>query len=93
MSQGSARSASIDFLRGLALIVIALDHVPHSALAHFTLHTYAYCDAAEVFVFLGGYASAAAYCATAARGGSAKAQRRFLKRTREIYRAYLLTQG
>jgi hypothetical protein len=93
VSQGSARSASIDFLRGLALIVIALDHVPHSALAHFTLHTYAYCDAAEVFVFLGGYASAAAYCATAARGGSAQAQRRFLKRTREIYRAYLLTAG
>jgi len=51
-----ARSTSVDFFRGLALIIISVDHVPQSALAHLTLHTYTYCDAAEVFVFLGGAA-------------------------------------
>ncbi|MGF6971165.1 hypothetical protein OKW43_008260 [Paraburkholderia sp. WC7.3g] len=91
MSRDSTRSTSVDFLRGLALIAITLDHVSHSALSHLTLHTYAFCDAAEVFVFLGGYASAAAYCALTARGGAAQAQRRFLKRSGEIYRGYLLT--
>jgi hypothetical protein len=30
-------------------------------LQHLMLHTYAFCDSAEVFVCLGGYASAAAY--------------------------------
>ncbi|MFM0150627.1 OpgC domain-containing protein, partial [Paraburkholderia sp. RL18-085-BIA-A] len=91
MSRNPARSTSVDFLRGLALIVITLDHVSHSALSHLTLHTYAFCDAAEVFVFLGGYASAAAYCAMSASGGTAHAHRRFLKRSWEIYRGYLLT--
>jgi hypothetical protein len=91
MSRDPARSTSVDFLRGLALIVITLDHVSHSALSHLTLHTYAFCDAAEVFVFLGGYASAAAYCAMSASGGTAHAHRRFLKRSWEIYRGYLLT--
>ena len=91
MRRDSARSTSVDFLRGLALIVIALDHASQSALSHLTLHTYAFCDAAEVFVFLGGYASAAAYCEMTATGGAAQAQRRFLKRSWEIYRGYLLT--
>jgi hypothetical protein len=91
MSRDPARSTSVDFLRGLALIAITLDHVAHSALSHLTLHTYAFCDAAEVFVFLGGYASAAAYCTMSASGGTAHAHRRFLKRSGEIYRGYLLT--
>jgi hypothetical protein len=58
-----------------------------------TPHVYAYFDAAEVFVFLGGYASAAAYCTMTAGGVAAQARRRFLKRTVELYRAYLLTAG
>jgi hypothetical protein len=59
MSRDVRRSTTVDFLRGLALIVIAVDHVSQSALSHLTLHTIAFCEAAEVFVFLGGYASAA----------------------------------
>jgi hypothetical protein len=85
------RSLEIDFFRGLVLIVIAIDHIPGSLLAHVTLHSYAYCDAAEVFVFLGGYASAAAYTGLEAQRGKLAASRRFLQRAWEIYRAYLLT--
>jgi hypothetical protein len=55
------------------------------------LHTYALCDSAEVFVFLGGYASAAAYVAVLAHGGLSAARGRFFRRSWEIYRAYLLT--
>jgi len=93
MSQANARSSSVDFLRGLSLIAISIDHVPQSLLAHLTLHAYAYCDAAEVFVFLGGYASAAAYGSSIARGGASLARRRFIRRSVQIYRAYLLTAG
>src|SRR5471032_1384537 len=91
MHANAGRSGEVDFLRGVVLIVIALDHIPASVVSHITLHVYAYCDAAEVFVFLGGYATAAAYCAMAAGGRAAQATRRFLRRAFEIYRAYLLT--
>jgi hypothetical protein len=85
------RSIEVDFFRGLVLIVIVLDHIPGSTLSHLMLHAYALCDSAEVFVFLGGYASAAAYTAVLARRGEHAAKRRFLRRCWEIYRAYLLT--
>ena len=91
MNSPVRRSLEIDFLRGVVLIVIALDHVQGSVLARFMLHNYAYCDAAEVFVFLGGYASAAAYTNVATYRGESAAKRRFVVRAWEIYRAYLFT--
>ncbi|HTI16504.1 MAG TPA: OpgC domain-containing protein [Trinickia sp.] len=87
------RSIEVDFLRGVVLIVIALDHVSYGVIQYATLHSYAYCDAAEVFVFLGGYASTSAYAGMAARSGEGAARRRFLKRAWELYRAYVLTAG
>ncbi|WP_321791847.1 OpgC domain-containing protein [Caballeronia sp. J97] len=91
MSSPEKRSIEVDFLRGIVLIVIALDHNLSGVLQHAMLHTYAYCDAAEVFVFLGGYASASAYLSVCVHRGESAARRRFLKRAFEIYRAYLLT--
>jgi len=91
MTTGNQRSLEVDFFRGVVLLVIVIDHISGSVLSHLMLHAYAYCDAAEVFVFLGGYATAAAYCAIAARGDSATAAWRFVKRAGEIYQAYLLT--
>lgn len=91
MESPGRRSIEVDFLRGVVLIVIVLDHIPGSALSHLTLHTYAFCDSAEVFVFLGGFASAAAYTAVLARRGRVPARMRFFRRCWEIYRAYLLT--
>lgn len=81
----------IDFLRGIALLIIAIDHVSLSILSHLTIHSFAYCDAAELFVFLGGYASTAAYCTLVIRHGEAAARARFMRRTRQIYRAYCAT--
>ena len=91
MEARGGRSIEVDFFRGIVLIVIVLDHIPGSALSHLMLHAYAFCDSAEVFVFLGGYASAAAYTAVLAHRGPGAAQKRFIKRCWEIYRAYLLT--
>ncbi|CAM2146551.1 OpgC domain-containing protein [Pararobbsia alpina] len=91
MNMAAGRSIDVDFFRGLVLIIIALDHVTGSFLSRFMLHAYAFCDSAEVFVFLGGYASAAAFCAVAAHHGERAAIGRFLRRSAEIYRAYLFT--
>ncbi|MGF6771643.1 hypothetical protein P3T18_004130 [Paraburkholderia sp. GAS199] len=91
MDSRRGRSIEVDFFRGIVLIVIVLDHIPGSTLSHLMLHAYALCDSAEVFVFLGGYASAAAYTAVLASRGEHAAKMRFVKRCWEIYRAYLLT--
>jgi hypothetical protein len=91
MSLPATRSIEVDFLRGIVLLVIALDHNLSGLLQHVMLHSYAYCDAAEVFVFLGGYASAAAYLNVSSSRGEVAARLRFLKRALEIYHAYLLT--
>jgi hypothetical protein len=91
MTTPATRSLEVDFFRGVVLLIIAVDHITGSVLSHFTLHQYAFCDSAEVFVFLGGYASAAAYTALATRRSDSTARRRFFKRSWEIYRAYLFT--
>lgn len=87
----SHRLSELDFFRGLALLVIVVDHVGGSILSRFTLHAFAFNDAAEVFVFLGGYATATAYLSAAARHGAPAAKRRFMKRAGLLYRAFLLT--
>lgn len=91
MTQIAKRSIEIDFLRGFALIAIALDHIPASVLSHVMLHNFAFCDSAEVFVFMSGYVSAASWLAIAARKSVQAANLRFWRRGREIYAAYLYT--
>ncbi|MEX3693225.1 OpgC domain-containing protein [Paraburkholderia sp. BR14263] len=91
MSQTAKRSIEIDFFRGFALISIALDHIPSSVLSHAMLHNFAFCDSAEVFVFVSGYVCAASWLAIAGRKGEGAANRRFWRRGREIYAAYLCT--
>jgi hypothetical protein len=93
MSSSAGRSIEVDLLRGLVLIAIAIDHISVSVLSHAMLHNYAYCDAAEVFVFLGGYASASGYVNLATQRGEEAARRRCVRRAWEIYRAYWLTAG
>ncbi|WP_323121146.1 OpgC domain-containing protein [Burkholderia alba] len=87
------RYAELDFFRGLVLLVIVVDHIGGSILSRVTLHAYALCDAAEVFVFLGGFATAIAYNSLAERRTEAAARQRFIKRSFEIYRAFLVTAG
>lgn len=53
MNSPNRRSLEVDFFRGVVLLIIAVDHISGSVLSKFTLHSYAFCDSAEVFVFLG----------------------------------------
>ncbi len=55
------RDIRLDFFRGLSLVFIFIDHIPGNFLSHLTLHSIAFFDAAEVFVFISGYAAALAY--------------------------------
>jgi hypothetical protein len=91
MPKSSSRLLELDFFRGLVLLFIVVDHIGGSILSRLTLHAYALCDAAEVFVFLGGFATATAYATLAERRGEAAASHRFVRRALEIYRAFLVT--
>jgi hypothetical protein len=45
-----SRDSRVDALRGIALIMIFIDHLPSNPLSLVTLHSFGFCDAAELFV-------------------------------------------
>lgn len=57
----SVRDPRIDVLRGLALVMIFINHVPGNALEQYTNRNWGFSDAAEAFVFLSGTAAGLAY--------------------------------
>ncbi|MDD2051711.1 OpgC domain-containing protein [Pseudomonas putida] len=83
MSNG--RDLRIDFFRGLALVFIFWDHVPHNPLANLTVRNFGFSDAAEIFVFLAGYAAVLAYGRIARREGFLIASVRILRRAWVLY--------
>lgn len=85
------RSLEIDIFRGLALIFIVVDHISGGVLAWTTLRNFAIADATEVFVFLAGVVTVMAYSKIAAKRGVADADRRFFRRSLEIYRSFIVT--
>ncbi len=48
------RIGGIDFVRGIVLIAILIDHVPGTVLESLTPRNFALSDSAEAFVFLSG---------------------------------------
>jgi hypothetical protein len=90
MKPKSERDYRLDFCRGLALIVIFIDHVPHNPFADWTLHKFAFCDAAEVFVLISGMASYLAYGSKFDRFGFSVCAKAIGRRWTRVYLAHLL---
>lgn len=61
MSSATGRDMRLDFLRGLALLTIFVNHVPGNVLEHFTSRNFGFSDAAEAFVLMSGIAAGLAY--------------------------------
>ncbi|NGM45562.1 OpgC domain-containing protein [Rhodobacter sp. SGA-6-6] len=55
------RDHRIDFLRGLALVMIFVNHVPGTVWENFTSRNFGFSDAAEGFVLMSGIASGLAF--------------------------------
>lgn len=87
------RDHRIDFFRGLALIFIFWDHVPDNPFSQLTVRNFGFSDAAEIFVFLAGYAAVLAYGRIAQRDGFVVACVRILRRAWVLYvvHIFLLT--
>jgi hypothetical protein len=79
------RDARIDVLRGLALLMIFVDHMPDDLLNRVTLHNYGFCDAAEVFVLLAGFSSMLAFGRAFDRDGPTHGLRKVAARCGRIY--------
>ena len=80
------REHRVDFLRGVALVTIFINHIPGNVLSHFTPVNFGFSDAAEIFVTLAGFAAAQAYFPTFAKGDRLQAT---LKSWRRAWLLYL----
>ncbi len=85
------RSANpVDFWRGVALVMIFINHVPGNFFASLTLRNYAISDAAELFVFLAGWSLSYATGKPEAPDPPGRVIFRLLSRAVQIYRAQLV---
>jgi hypothetical protein len=83
------RDIRVDFFRGLALWWIFGDHIPGDMLSDWSLHNFAMCDAAEVFVLLAGFGAGLAYGGTMNRQGYVYAAADTLRRAWTLYVAHI----
>ncbi len=84
-SAGKGRDHRVDALRGVALAMMFVDHIPDNLLNRLTLRNLGFCDAAEIFVLLAGFASMLAYGRAFAREGIRIAIGRVLRRCGKLY--------
>jgi hypothetical protein len=84
------RDLRLDACRGLALWFIFIDHIPDNSLAWLTLRNYGFSDTTEVFVFVSGYTCMLAYGGALPEQGWLTIVARALRRSVEIYCAFLL---
>ena len=87
---GSTRELRLDLFRGLALWLIFIDHVSPDVLTWFTIRSYGFSDAAEIFIFISGYTAAFVYGRAMFESGFEIATARILRRVWQIYAAHVL---
>ncbi len=88
--KANGRDLRIDACRGIALWCIFLDHVPNNIGSWLTPRNYGFSDAAELFMFVSGVTCALAYGKVLRCEGWSLVIRRTLRRSWDIYIAFLL---
>lgn len=84
-----ARNLRLDFFRGIALMIIFINHMPQNELFFYTPSRFGLSDAAETFVFLSGFAAALAYGRGFEQSGLGLGALRIVLRCGRIYTAQL----
>jgi hypothetical protein len=85
----NGRDLRLDFFRGLSLFFIFIDHIPENILTYITLHTFAFSDAAEVFIFISGYTTALVYGRSLRQHGALFATAQIYRRVWQLYVAHI----
>ena len=89
LNRQSGRDLRLDLFRGLSLLFIFIDHIPNNVLSYVTLHSIAFSDAAEVFIFISGYAAATVYGGALQRHGGVAATGQICRRIWQLYVAHI----
>ena len=84
------RELRLDLFRGFALWLIFIDHVSPDLLSWFTIRSYGFSDAAEIFIFISGYTAAFVYGRTMFQSGFVIAAARIWRRVWQIYAMHIL---
>src|ERR1700757_3343729 len=84
------RELRLDLFRGLALWLIYIDHVSPDTLTWFTIRSYGFSDAAEIFLFISGYTAAFVYGRALLESGFVIAAARIIRRVWQIYSMHML---
>ncbi len=90
-AQRAPRDVRVDAVRGFALLVIFVTHVPGNPLASYAPGAFFFHDAADAFVLLAGFAVALAFGPLFERRGFLVGTARVGGRILELYGAHLLT--
>lgn len=88
--QSTQRLQHVDAMRGLMLVMMAVDHIP-SDLQIATNHIFGYVSAAAGFVFLSGLMAGRVYSRHRIREGAAACRRKIYARAFTLYKTHLLT--
>lgn len=83
------RDVRLDFFRGLAMFIIFIAHVPGNVWGRYIPARFGPSDAAEIFVFCSGFASALAFGAVFVKRGFRLGTSRILFRAWQIYWAHI----
>ena len=84
------RDLRLDLFRGIANWAIFLNHIPNNALMWLTTRNYGFSDAAELFIFIAGYAAAVVYAKSMLTQGFAAGTSRLFERAWQLYVAHVL---
>ena len=79
------RDARLDMFRGIALVMIFINHVPGTIYENFTNRNFGFSDAAEAFVFMSGMAAGLAYSNGFRTGNLWLAIAKVWARARQLY--------
>ena len=84
------RDARLDMFRGLALVMIFINHVPGTIYESFTNRNFGFSDAAEAFVFMSGMAAGLAYSNRFRAGNLWAAATKVWARARQLYFVHIV---
>lgn len=84
------RDARIDLFRGIANWFIFLDHIPDNVVNWITARNYGFSGAADMFIFISGYAAAIVYAKMTLERGFVVGASRIFKRVWQLYAAYVV---
>ena len=84
------RDLRLDFFRGLALIIILVDHIPGSPLSLVTPGNFGFSDATETFIFISGFSAGIVYGQAMRSAGATYAATRVLQRAWQLYIAHIV---